>query len=147
MTELKFSMELPCQREKLFDLVIDYQNYPKIFPDQIKEIKIEKDSEMFKITQEIFIFKSLIQKEIIQKSEHKIEKPESIVSKIISGPFKNSIMKINFINSEEKGTKVIISGDLKIGFKFKILSPIIKKYYRAILTSMFYKMNNMLVNS
>ena len=56
-------------------------------------------------------------------------------------------MRMDFQNSKEKGTIITISGDLRIGFKFKILSPIIKKYYKSILTSLFFKMNNMLTNS
>jgi ribosome-associated toxin RatA of RatAB toxin-antitoxin module len=147
MSELKFLIELPCEREKLFEVVINYQNYPKIFPDQIKEMSIMKNSEILKTTKEIFVFRSIIQKEIVQESEHKIKKPESIESKIISGPFKNSVMRMDFQNSKEKGTIITISGDLRIGFKFKILSPIIKKYYKSILTSLFFKMNNMLTNS
>ena len=110
-------------------------------------MSIMKNSEILKTTKEIFVFRSIIQKEIVQESEHKIKKPESIESKIISGPFKNSVMRMDFQNSKEKGTIITISGDLRIGFKFKILSPIIKKYYKSILTSLFFKMNNMLTNS
>ena len=110
-------------------------------------MKIIKDSKTEKITKEIFVFKSLIQKEMEQESEHKIKKSESIESKIISGPFKNSTVTINFKNSQENGTIVTVSGDLRIGLKFKILTPVIKKYYRSILASLFYKMNNILENS
>ncbi len=100
MSELKFLIELPCEREKLFEVVINYQNYQKIFPDQIKEMSIMKNSEILKTTKEIFVFRSIIQKEIVQESEHKIKKPESIESKIISGPFKNSVMRMDFQNSK-----------------------------------------------
>jgi len=41
------------------------------------------------------------------------------------------------------GTKVSVSFDLKIALKYKILSPLIKKYYKIILRALFYKMNNM----
>ena len=68
MSELKFLIELPCEREKLFEVVINYQNYPKIFPDQIKEMSIMKNSEILKTTKEIFVFRSIIQKEIVPES-------------------------------------------------------------------------------
>jgi len=147
LSKFELSIELPCQRDQLFDLVINYKNYKNIFPKQIKEIEIIQDSEDFKVTKEWLIFKSIIKKEIIQESEHRIKKPEFIKTKIISGPLKNSVVRLDFQKSTDNGTLITVNAELKTNFKFKILSPVIKKYYKSITKAMFYKMNGMIINS
>ena len=44
-------------------------------------------------------------------------------------------------------SKVSVNAELKIGLKYKLLSPIIKNKYKAILTSLLYKMNNTIMNA
>jgi len=147
MSKFEFSIELPCQRNKIFDLTINYKNYKNMFPNQIKEVEIMYDSENFIVTKELLVFKSIIQKEILQESEHIIKKPEYIESKIITGPLKNSIIKVNFQNSTDSGTLITINGELRTNLRFRIISPVIKKYYKSILRSLFYKMNGIIMNS
>lgn len=147
MSKFELVIELPCKIEEIFELTINYKNYKNIFPNQIKDIEIIQDSENFKVTKESLMFKSIIQKEISQQSEHIIKKPEFIKSKIISGPLKNSTISMNFKNLQNSGTSILINGELKTSLKFKILLPIIKKYYKSILRALFYKMNSILMNS
>ena len=62
-------------------------------------------------------------------------------TKIIDGPAKGTLVQIT-LKEEEGETTINIKTDLKFGFKYKILSPIVKKYYSRIITGILYKMIN-----
>jgi len=61
-------------------------------------------------------------------------------TEIVSGPAKGTIAKIIF-EKADSGTKVTIEVNLKISLKYKILQPLIKKWYGMILRGILYKMN------
>jgi ribosome-associated toxin RatA of RatAB toxin-antitoxin module len=139
MVKIEFSISLVASPKQLIKVVEDYENYPFYLPDQIKNVKvIQKDNDET-ITEDTFVFKTIVKKEIKQKSKHKIL-DNKVIIEILSGPAKDSIVNAVFekINS---GTKVSVNANLKLGLKGKIFSPIIKKLYPTILTGIFYKMN------
>ena len=87
-----------------------------------------------------------VKKTIIQKTEHKILGENNLESKILSGPAKNS--KINvLLEKDGDGTLITVTIQLELDFKTKIFSPIIKKWYKSMLTGIFYKMNTEIINS
>ena len=45
------------------------------------------------------------------------------------------------------GTRVTVDIDLMLSFKFKLIKPLIKKAYKALLTSILYKMNTKALES
>ena len=65
---------------------------------------------------------------------------------IISGTGKGSIANIKF-EEIESVTNVIVDLNLELGLKMKIFLPIIKKTYKTVLMSIFYKMNTIIINS
>lgn len=132
-------MNLPSKSEILIKLVTDYKNFRNYLPEQIRSITIIEKTENSTTTEEILTFKSLITTEIKQRTIHKKD-ASTINSKIISGPFKNSIIEVNFedINS---GSYVKIIANLKIPVKYKIFSLVIKKFYKIFLTGILYKIN------
>ena len=66
---------------------------------------------------------------------------DELITDIISGPAKGTIIQTVFLKTDT-GTNVSFNIDLKLNLKTKILRPLIKKYYKMILTSVLYKMNN-----
>ena len=44
-------------------------------------------------------------------------------------------------------TKISVSADIKIGLKYSILSPIIARLYKGIVTGLIYKMNNTILKN
>lgn len=138
---MDFEIELAANKDKLFSIASDFQVYKKLLPDQILDIKIIQKNDHV-ITEETLLFASVIKKEINQQSRHKIIEGDVIDSEIISGPLKGSTVHAKFMESSA-GTKVSVSFDLKISLLYKILTPLIKKYYKIILRALFYKMNNM----
>ncbi|NDF25654.1 MAG: hypothetical protein EB149_06690 [Thaumarchaeota archaeon] len=143
---MDFEIELAANKSKLFSIAADFQVYKKLLPDQILDVKIVQKDESHIVTEEILLFASVIKKEINQQSRHKIIEGDVIDSEIISGPLKGSTVHAQFIESPT-GTKVSISFELKVSLMYKILTPLIKKYYKIILKALFYKMNNMALSS
>ena len=138
---MEFELVLQANKNKLFLIATDFATYKKLLPDQILDIKIIQQNETEIITEETLLFASVIKKEINQQSLHKIIGGNIIDSKIISGPLKGSKVHAQF-EENAGGTKISVSLDLKITLKYKILTPLIKKYYKIILRALFYKMNN-----
>ena len=140
MTKLDFNLKLSSPASKLIKLATDFEKFPTYLPGQLKSIKIiESNSEKI-ITDEVLSF-STLKLNIKQRSIHKKIADNQLLTEIISGPAKNSIIKTTY-NQTGNGTEVRINLDLHVSLKYKILIPIIKKWYKMILTGILYKMNS-----
>lgn len=139
MTELDFNLKLSSPATKLIKLATDFEKFPTYLPGQLRSVTIvESDSEKT-ITEEVLSF-STLKINIKQRSIHKKITDNQLLTEIISGPAKNSVIKATY-NQTEDGTEVSINSDLHISLKYKILTPIIKKLYKSVLTGILYKMN------
>ena len=146
MANLEFSLDLPAQPSQLMKLFEDYENLPKYLPDQLKSVKIIEKNETVTKTEETVVFSTLIKKVIIQQALHKKISDNKLNTEIISGPAKGTMIYIIF-ETNNSGSKVIIKINLKLVLKAKILLPLIKKFYKIAITSVLYKMNNMIIES
>tara|TARA_B100001179_G_C18554002_1_gene387363 strand:+ start:239 stop:679 length:441 start_codon:yes stop_codon:yes gene_type:complete len=145
MPDFNFEMILSADPKKLFELVTNYENYQKVFPDQLKNISIVSRNNFEVITKEVLTFNTYFKNtELYQKTSHNVHYPK-LFSNVIEGPFKGTVVKVTF-DELDSGCKVTINVELKISLKYKILSPIIKNKYKNILTSLLYKMNNIAMN-
>jgi|TARA_B110000881_G_C18449813_1_gene450439 ribosome-associated toxin RatA of RatAB toxin-antitoxin module len=141
VTTLEFSINLPSQPNQLMQLSEDYENLPKYLPDQLKSVKIIEKNETETITEETIVFSTLLKKKIIQQTSHMKDNSNQLTTEIISGPAKGTII-ITMFEKNDSGSKVFFQLDLKLNLKAKILQPLIIKYYKMVLTSVLYKMNN-----
>ena len=131
---------------KLFELATDFENFNRFSPAQIKEISIVEQSDKEIITNEILTFNTIFKNvEIKQKTKHLVNYPKTITSEVIEGPFKKTVLEISFSDTETQ-TKISVKADVKIGLKYVILSPIIGRLYKGIVTGLIYKMNNAIMN-
>ena len=146
MANLEFSLDLPAQPSQLMKLFEDYENLPKYLPDQLKSVKIIEKNETVTKTEETVVFRTLIKKVIVQQALHKKISDNKLNTEIISGPAKGTMIYIMF-ETNNSGSKVIIKINLKLVLKAKILLPLIKKFYKIALTSVLYKMNNVIIES
>ena len=146
MANLEFSLDLPAQPGQLMKLFEDYENLPKYLPDQLKSVKIIEKNETVTKTEVTVVFRTLIKKVIIQQALHKKISDNKLNTEIISGPAKGTMIYIIF-ETNNSGSKVIIKINLKLVLKAKILLPLIKKFYKIALTSVLYKMNNVIIES
>ena len=62
-------------------------------------------------------------------------------SEVLTGPVKGSIIEVNF-DEIESGTNVLAKIQIKLGFKYKFLLPLMKKSYKTFLMGILYKMQS-----
>ena len=141
MTNLEFAINIPAQPSLLLKLSEDYENLPKYLPDQLKNVKILEQKENQTITEERIVFSTILKKEIIQQASHTKIEENKLMTEIISGPAKGTKI-ITLFEKNDSGTKVSFQVELKLALKAKILQPLIIKYYKMVLSSVLYKMNN-----
>ena len=120
--------------------IIDFEYYKKFFPGQIKDIKILDRQNNVIITQESIIFTSLLKSSFVQKSRHKLVSDKELLTEIIEGPAKGSVINVKCIENGQ-GSEVKFDADLKLSLKAKFLGPFIKKLYKRYLTAVIYKIN------
>ena len=138
---LTFSMNVPAPIDKLIGLLEDFENLPMFLPDQLKSVRILEQNDNETKTEETIVFSTIVKKEIVQEAVHKKKNDNELITDIISGPAKGTTIQTIFLKTDA-GTNVSFNIDLKLNLKTKILRPLIKKYYKMVLTSILYKMNN-----
>jgi len=143
---LTFSLVLPSSPEKFIELCSDYESLSKFIPGQLKSVKIIESNSIQTITEEIIVFSTIIRNEIHQKTLHHIPNNNEMISEIISGPAEGTILTVKFTKIPD-GTEISVNIQLNLSLKAKILSPILKKWYKRVLTGIFYKMNTMVINN
>ena len=138
---LTFSMNVPAPIDKLIGLLEDFENLPMFLPDQLKSVRILEQNDNETKTEETMVFSTIVKKEIVQEAVHKKKNDNELITDIISGPAKGTTIQTIFLKTDA-GTNVSFNIDLKLNLKTKILRPLIKKYYKMVLTSILYKMSN-----
>jgi hypothetical protein len=141
MSKLEFKTSSTLNSKVLIKHIMDFEYYSKYFPLQIKEVKIieEKNNEI--ITEEKIIFRTLVKNVIEQKSLHKKTSENKLITEILEGPAKGTIVNI-FCNDVSSGSEIIINVDLKLSLKAIFLKPLIKKFYQKYLTALIFKITN-----
>ena len=140
MANLQFSIKSHLKPEKLMSFITDFEYYQKFFPRQLKEIKIIDRRNNVIITQESINFTSLLKSSFVQKSLHKLTSDKELLTEIIEGPAKGSVINVKCIENGQ-GSEVKFDADLKLSLKAKFLGPFIKKLYKRYLTAVIYKIN------
>ena len=140
MSKLQFSVNLSATTNHLITLATDYEKFQQLLPDQLKSIRIIKKEINETITEEVIVFSSIIKNQIKQSTLHKQISDDTIISEILSGPAKGTIMKTVFVKIDS-GTRVDVEIDMKLSLKARLLSPIIKKKYKTVLLGILYRMN------
>ena len=127
------------------ELSVDYANYVNYLPNQIKSVTIIEKKDEDVITEEKLLF-ATIKKTLIQKSLHRKLDSSRLYTEIISGPFKGSQVITTYEKNTE-GTLVKVDADLKLPLHYKLLSILVIRSYKMVLTSVLYKMNTAAISS
>ena len=146
MPSLEFNMILSGNIEKFIELSKDYESFSEYIPQQLKKIIIIEKNDRGTITEEILVFSSVVKKEINQQSLHYEKSKNNMITEILTGPAKGSIIDTNF-SIDEIGTKITIKISLKLSLKYKILQPVLVKWYKLILQGILLKMNAKIISS
>ena len=92
--ELDFSMVLLASPEQFIQLSSDYESLPKFLPGQLKSVKIIEHNSDHIITEEVLVFYTIIRSEIHQKTLHHNIDNNKMISEIISGHAKGTIITV-----------------------------------------------------
>ena len=140
MTEFHVTANIPSPPEELIKIATEFEKMPEFF-QYLKEIKIveEKENE-FKTEETITFTYHKLTHTISQQTITKKLSPNQLEANIISGPLNGSHVVTTYEKTDQ-GSKVVIDGNLKIGFKYKFLSPIITKRIKMASIAVLYKMH------
>lgn len=139
---LEFERECPAKSEKIMQIITDYENIFKLMPPQFHGVILEQNSDMVLVEETMEI--STLKTKIKQRSIHRKTTPNLFEIEIISGPVKNSSVRIS-VQDIEKGTKIMVKADLKLGLKYRILSSFIKKRYCVVLETLIGKIASLAI--
>tara|TARA_B110000263_G_C15199012_1_gene459760 strand:+ start:547 stop:990 length:444 start_codon:yes stop_codon:yes gene_type:complete len=145
MARLDFTLDLEAPREQLMKEITNYQKLSEFLPDQLKNIEIIEHDENKTITRETIFFSTMINKPFVQESIHRKISSNKVQTEIISGPARETLITM-VLDERDDGTNISIEIELKLSLKAIILQPLIKKWYKRILTSTLYKINNSIMN-
>jgi len=146
MSKLEFLTTSNIGPKKLLEYIMDFEYYPNYFPAQITDVKVIKKENNEIFTEEKIRFSTLVKNIIEQKSVHKLLSETELMTEIIDGPAKGSVVNI-FCNDKESGSDVKITVELKLSLKALFLKPLIGKFYQKYLTSLIFKITKRIESS
>lgn len=138
MSKLDFSIKTVVPPDRVMKYFLDFDYYKNYFPKQLRNVTVitRTDDEIH--TAEEITFATLIKNVITQKSIHKKISDRKIITEIVEGPAKGTIITIS-ANNMELGSEINCDIELKLSLKAKFLEPLIKKWYKRYLASLIYK--------
>lgn len=146
MSKLEFSTTSKIESQKLLQHLMDFEYYPNYFPDQITNVNIVKQENDKIFTEEKIRFSTLVKNIIEQKSIHELLSPNELMTQIIDGPAKGSVVNIQ-CNDTVSGSDVKISVELKLSLKALFLKPLIGKFFQKYLTALIFKITKRIESS
>ena len=135
---MEFNTIVECNYKEFLKILKDFENLSKYLPRQLQKIQILEKQDNITITEVVLIFKTLIKNEISQKIKIKTESDNKLILEVLDGHAKNTKVWI-MIQPKDCKTQVNVNIDLKLSLKARILSPIIKREYKSLLTGVFLK--------
>ena len=122
MVKFEFIKTVDVERDLIFQISTDYENFTKILPDYFKElIIIEKKDNITKIQEKLEFLGTTI--DVL--TEHKIVKPDRHIVKMLDGKAKGTVFDERYEIDGEK-TKITIIVDLVLHGGLKILGTFAK---------------------
>ena len=135
---MEFNITVECDYKEFLKILKDFENLPKYLPRQLQKVQILEKQDNIVIIEVILAFKSLIKNEISQKIKIETESDNKLILEVLDGHAKNTKVWI-VTQPKDCKTQVNVNIDLKLSLKARILSPIIKREYKSLLTGVFLK--------
>ncbi len=114
----EFSLEkiTSAKREIIFDILTNYENYSKLFPQHFPSIRIRSERDNASVVEEHMI---LGEKELVIMAKHVIREPTTHEIFVIGGDAKGTHITQQFIEIPQ-GTKILVNVDLNLKGIMKI---------------------------
>ena len=117
MPKFQFTKIVDVQRDKIFQISTDYENFTKVLPAYFKELKIVEKKENTTIIQEKIEF---LGRTVDVLTEHVVEMPDRHIVRMLDGQAKGSVFDERYVIDGNK-TKITINVDFVLGGSLKIL--------------------------
>jgi ribosome-associated toxin RatA of RatAB toxin-antitoxin module len=141
MASLKFTSVVEVPIEHLLKICTDYEKFPNYLPRQLKTMKIIESNNGTITTEDTIVFSSVVKNTIHQQSIHQQISQNEISNRIISGPAKETTINLILEKNGTK-TKINLNIELKLSFKAKFLEPIVRLWYKRVITSILFTVSN-----
>lgn len=138
MPKFEFIKKVDVQRDLIFQISTDYENFTKILPDYFKELRIIKKIDNTTIIQEKLQF---LGRTIDVLTEHTIEKPDRHIVKMLDGQAKGSVFDERY-EMYGNHTKVTINVDFILHGSLKILGAFAKGKIKQSMNSVMNEFVN-----
>jgi len=115
--KIKLEKIIKANREKIFNIVTDFENLPNRFPQFFKSVKIISKEGNVITTEDHAVMAG---REMKQTTKHILTPPEMDEVYLLSGDAKDSHI-ITKYESVPEGTKITVEGDFKLGGKLKLV--------------------------
>ncbi len=117
MPKVKVEKIIKTNREKIFNMVTDFENLPVKFPQFFKSVKVISREGNTITTEDLAVMAG---REVSQTTKHILTPPEIDDVYLLSGDAKDSHIVTKY-ESVPEGTKVTVEGDFKLAGKLKLV--------------------------
>lgn len=129
--EFQFEREIKVDSKKLFSVLADVQNYPKVFPKIISSVKVLNQTNDTIFTEETISYQGITR---VTEIKHEIIPYKSHTITALSGEFKNSSFIVEF---KEKQNRVILNAELYFPAYLGLDTSGVPTDYNKFLNSLF----------
>ena len=117
MTKITFEKIVNSPPDKVFDIISNFENYEKLFPDYYPSISIKSVRDESSLVVEHL---KLHDKEFVIMAKHFNDPPHKHEMRVVGGDIKGSYI-IEKIIPFESETKIIVEAEINTGKRFSIL--------------------------
>jgi len=122
MPKFQFRKIVDIERDKIFQISTDYENFTKVLPAYFKELKIVEKKENTTIIQEKIEF---LGRTVDVLTEHVVDLPDRHIVRMLDGQAKGSVFDERYEIDGDK-TKITINVDFVLHGGLKILGMFAK---------------------
>ena len=126
MTKITFEKIVNSPPDKVFDIISNFENYEKLFPDYYPSISIKSVRDESSLVVEHL---KLHDKEFVIMAKHFNDPPHRHEMRVVGGDIKGSYI-IEKIVPFESETKIIVEAEINTGKRFSILKN--TDYHKAL---------------
>jgi len=135
VTKITFEKIVKADPDKVFDIISNFENYEKLFPDYYPSIRIKSVRDESSLVAEHL---KLYDKEFVIMAKHFNDPPYRHEMRVVGGDIKGSYI-IEKIIPFELETKIIVEAKINTGKRFSILKNVeyekaLEKLYDQVIT-------------
>ncbi|MEE9563452.1 MAG: SRPBCC family protein [Nitrosopumilaceae archaeon] len=117
MPKIHFEKIVKAERNKVFDIAANYENFQKTLPEYFTSIRVRSSRDNVAIVEEHV---KISGKELVMMTKHVTQYPEIHEVFVIGGDVKGSHI-VEKYESVDDGTKITVDADIKLKGTLKII--------------------------